>query len=207
MAARHLHFYGYAPTVYYPKPSKPDLFVRLQRQLHNLHVAFTEDFAGELAKTDLIVDALFGFSFKPPVRAPFDDVIRLLESTDKPVLAVDIPSSWDVEDGPPSSSQSRKSKDEGEAQGRADQQQQQQQQQDQQQNQDQLGAHFMPNYLISLTAAKPCVRFFRGPGRRHFLGGRFLSRDVAAKYGLDLPEYQGIDQIVEVPVDVKVEKL
>jgi NAD(P)H-hydrate epimerase len=55
----------------------------------------------------------------------------------------------------------------------------------------------MPQTLISLTAAKPCVKWFRG---RHFLGGRFLTPFIVEKYGLDLPEYPGIDQIVEADV-------
>lgn len=57
------------------------------------------------------------------------------------------------------------------------------------------GSKFMPQYLISLTAAKPLVRFFTG---RHFLGGRFLTPGIAQKYNLDLPDYKGIDQFVEV---------
>lgn len=36
---------------------------------------------------------------------------------------------------------------------------------------------------------------------RHFIGGRFLSPAMAEKYGLDLPRYEGLDQIVEVPVE------
>lgn len=58
----------------------------------------------------------------------------------------------------------------------------------------------MPQYLISLTAPKPCVKFYKG---RHFVGGRFLTKDIAGKYGLDLPQYQGIDQVAEVGVDAE----
>ena len=57
------------------------------------------------------------------------------------------------------------------------------------------GHRFMPQALISLTAAKPLVRFYTG---RHFIGGRFLSEAVAKQYGLAIPPYQGVDQIVEV---------
>jgi NAD(P)H-hydrate epimerase len=89
------------------------------------------------------------------------------------VLAVDIPSSWDVEGGPPA--------------------------------QDQIGHDFMPEFLISLTAAKPCIRHYKG--QRHFIGGRFLSVDVAEKYGLDVPDYQGLDQVAEVPVEGEGGKL
>ena len=56
----------------------------------------------------------------------------------------------------------------------------------------------MPEALISLTAPKPLVKWFKG---RHFLGGRFLSEEMACKYQLDVPPYEGLDQIVEVPVE------
>jgi NAD(P)H-hydrate epimerase len=44
-----------------------------------------------------------GFSFKGEVRDPFRSVISALESTKTPVLAVDAPSSWNIENGPPGS--------------------------------------------------------------------------------------------------------
>ncbi|KAJ5199040.1 hypothetical protein N7491_000397 [Penicillium cf. griseofulvum] len=62
------------------------------------------------------------------------------------------------------------------------------------------GAKFMPHALISLTAPKPCVTFYRG---RHFIGGRFLTKNIADKYGLDLPKYQGVDQVLEIGVDAE----
>ncbi|KAI0894014.1 YjeF N-terminal domain-like protein [Annulohypoxylon nitens] len=58
-----------------------------------------------------------------------------------------------------------------------------------------LGSKFSPDYLISLTAPKPLVKYFKG---RHFIGGRFVSPGIAKKYDFEVPEYQGIDQIVEV---------
>ncbi|KAJ4386599.1 hypothetical protein N0V93_009497 [Gnomoniopsis smithogilvyi] len=61
-----------------------------------------------------------------------------------------------------------------------------------------LGSGFNPTALISLTAPKPLVKFFKG---RHFVGGRFVSPAIAEKYGFQVPEYQGIDQVVEVDVN------
>ncbi|KAI1392487.1 YjeF N-terminal domain-like protein [Hypoxylon trugodes] len=58
-----------------------------------------------------------------------------------------------------------------------------------------LGSKFNPDFLISLTAPKPLVKHFKG---RHFVGGRFVSPAIAEKYDFEIPEYQGIDQIVEV---------
>lgn len=63
-------------------------------------------------------------------------MIEALETSNIPVLAVDAPSSWNIETGPPK---------EGPGKG------------------------FMPDALISLTAAKPLVKYFKG---RHFIGGR-----------------------------------
>ena len=49
-----------------------------------------------------IVDAIFGFSFKPPMREPFKSIVdHLIALEDKvPIVAVDIPTGWDVDQGP-----------------------------------------------------------------------------------------------------------
>ena len=117
VAARHLWHYGYQPTVFYPKQSKTEIYERLATQLKNLDVPFTEDFHGSLKNTDYVVDAIFGttnqfrissrnsrfsgFSFSGEVRDPFKDPIIAMETSKVPVLSVDAPSSWSIEDGPP----------------------------------------------------------------------------------------------------------
>ncbi|KAI1001121.1 NAD(P)H-hydrate epimerase [Podosphaera aphanis] len=162
VAARHLWHYGYRPTVYYPKRSNLDLFKRLTIQLQDLQVPFTDNFTTAILQTDHIVDAVFGFSFSGQVREPFPAVIKALQETTVPVTAVDIPSSWDVDNGPPSSG---------------------------------LGAEFNPAVLISLTAPKPLVRFFKG---RHFVGGRFVTPAIQKKYNLEDYEFKGDEQIIEI---------
>ncbi|CAK7274556.1 hypothetical protein SEPCBS57363_006225 [Sporothrix epigloea] len=59
-----------------------------------------------------------------------------------------------------------------------------------------VGSTFHPAVLVSLTAPKPLVKHFRG---RHFIGGRFVAPSIALKYDFDVPQYSGIDQVVEVP--------
>ena len=49
--------------------------------------------------SDVILDAIFGFSFKPPIRPPFDEILPILNSARLPIVSVDIPSGWDVENG------------------------------------------------------------------------------------------------------------
>ncbi|KAJ6260660.1 hypothetical protein Dda_4887 [Drechslerella dactyloides] len=103
VAARHLWHFGYKPTVYFPKKGKNEIFERLSTQLHNLGVPFTDDYETALKETDHVVDAIFGFSFTGAVRPPFDSVITALKSSNLTITAVDAPSSWDIETGPPSS--------------------------------------------------------------------------------------------------------
>jgi len=162
VAARHLFFYGYKPTIFYPKRSKNELYQRLAKQLEDLDVPFVDDFSTALSATDHVLDAIFGFSFSGEVREPFSAVIQALQDTKIPVTSVDAPSSWGIESGPPKSG---------------------------------LGSTFMPAALVSLTAPKPLVKHFTG---RHFVGGRFVSPSIAKKYGLEVPEYEGVDQVVEI---------
>ncbi|KAF2758338.1 AI-BP family protein [Pseudovirgaria hyperparasitica] len=167
VAARHLHHYGYQPAIYYPKQNKNELYQRLTTQLHALKVPFVTSLPNPLTTStyDLILDCIFGFSFSGSIREPFPSVIAALASTTVPVLAVDAPSSWDIEHGPPSEGP---------------------------------GKDYHPGALISLTAPKPLVEKFRG---RHFVGGRFLGAEVAERYGLVVPPYEGVAQVAEVPVD------
>lgn len=102
-----------------------------------------------LSSTDVILDAIFGFSFQPPVRAPFDAVLPLLAKSGLPIVSVDIPSGWDVEKG-------KITVDVAERSGKP-------------------FEGLDPDVLISLTAPKLGVKNFKG---RHFLGGRFVSKYV-----------------------------
>jgi len=102
VAASHLGMFGYEPTVYMPKPGSKDLYKRLQSRCDNMNIKTTVDsdsFRTALASSDIILDAIFGFSFKPPVRAPFDLALSLMALSGLPIVSVDIPSGWDVEKG------------------------------------------------------------------------------------------------------------
>lgn len=44
------------------------------------------------AKYDLVVDALFGFSFKGSPRPPFDEALKILKESKVPICSIDVPS-------------------------------------------------------------------------------------------------------------------
>ncbi|KAJ3195620.1 NAD(P)H-hydrate epimerase [Irineochytrium annulatum] len=54
-----------------------------------------------------------------------------------------------------------------------------------------------PEALISLTAPKLCARFFNGA--YHYVGGRFVPRQMEKELGLKIPAYQDTDQCVVIP--------
>lgn len=170
VAARHLYHFGYEPSIWYPKQGKTELFARLKVQLQNLGLTFiqTEDFDDVLGETDLVLDSVFGFSFHGEVRDPFKTPLENLKYESRvefearrrmpPIISLDIPSSWHVEQG-------------------------------------NINNAFTPTVLVSLTAPKLGAAKFTG---RHFLGGRFISEDLEARYDLQLPDYPDADQVVDI---------
>ncbi|KAI8906897.1 apolipo protein A-I-binding protein [Gorgonomyces haynaldii] len=154
VCARHLKHFGHQPIVYYPKRPNNDLYKRLVTQLEQLQVQFVD----QIVSSDLIVDAIFGFSFQPPIRQPFDQILQQLRQSTTPIVSIDIPSGWHVEN---------ETKDAIE-----------------------------PEMLISLTAPKPCARFFKG--KYHFIGGRFVPPFILEKYQLTPIPYVNAEQSLQV---------
>ena len=53
-----------------------------------------------------------------------------------------------------------------------------------------------PHCLISLTAPKLCAAKLQGA--QHWLGGRFVPSQLAAKYHLTLPSFEGTEQCLKL---------
>lgn len=60
---------------------------------------------------------------------------------------------------------------------------------------DEANTGFTPDVLISLTAPKLAAKKFKG---RHFVGGRFVPPKLSKKYGIQMPPYPGVSQVMEV---------
>uniref|UniRef100_A0A240SWD5 NAD(P)H-hydrate epimerase n=1 Tax=Glossina brevipalpis TaxID=37001 RepID=A0A240SWD5_9MUSC len=102
VCARHLSLMGYKPYIYYPKPTPKPLYENLTHQCKAMNIPFIEKCPeqNEVANCyELIIDALFGFSFQPPVREDFVPIMKVLQETKIPIASVDIPSGWHVENG------------------------------------------------------------------------------------------------------------
>ena len=112
VCARHLIQFGYREvSIVYPSAKPPaDLFRRLLQQatLHGVVVYGADLFeanrkhelAGLFANNAVAVDALFGFSFRPPLREPYQTLLEAVVSSRAKVVSIDVPTGWHVEEGP-----------------------------------------------------------------------------------------------------------
>lgn len=110
VAARHLKLWGYDVDVCYPKrPASQPHYARLVAQLDAVGVPLLDEAAvlvdgGARLKPGtwaVVVDALLGFGARGAPRPPLDKLIAALSPSagPPPILAVDIPSGWDVDGG------------------------------------------------------------------------------------------------------------
>lgn len=107
VAARHLHHFGYQVSVCYPKRTEKPLYQGLVTQMESLGIPFVsvEDVlnASLESQADIVIDGLFGFSFKGAPRPPFDGLIQAMAAVGRQgscvVAAIDVPSGWNVEEG------------------------------------------------------------------------------------------------------------
>ena len=53
----------------------------------------------QIKKSDLIIDAIFGIGLKSEVKSPITDVISFVNLSNRPILAVDVPSGLDADGG------------------------------------------------------------------------------------------------------------
>lgn len=172
VCARHLKMFGYSPVVIYPKQGRGKLFLNLETQCRNFDIDVHRSVVDPSdLNCDLIVDAVFGFSFKPPNRnADFAKMLSYIHACSKnlPLVSVDIPSGWSVESG--------HAKLES----------------DQRDICPELKIPALkPHCLVSLTAPKQCAKYF--VGKYHYLGGRFCPPSLQSKYLLNLPPYHKTD--------------
>ena len=103
-AASAYHLLRVCEDSHAPRCDRP-LFVGLRAQLAQLGVSFvsapTVLSAPLLGRYDVLLDALFGFSFSGSARPPFDALLAALAGgqTLPPLVSVDIPSGWSVNEG------------------------------------------------------------------------------------------------------------
>lgn len=172
VAARHLVHFGYNVSIIAPAVSKATYFPHLIQQCVDLGIPISPSTSTKKSESlveasvsyfknfDVIVDAMFGFSFQGPAREPYSSFISAMQTVQSissgtmrvllpyltcicnhevinigpRVISVDIPSGWDVDHG------------------------------------DIHNTAFKPAGVISLTVPKLCMRGYSS--NYHYVGGR-----------------------------------
>ena len=107
VASRYLKEFGNEVDILYPKKNtKNALYTRLITQCENYEIKISEkiydnkeDYEKIFKNYDIIVDALFGFSFKGEIRQPFKIIIEAMKKFENKIISVDIPSGFDIDKG------------------------------------------------------------------------------------------------------------
>ncbi|MES1912376.1 MAG: hypothetical protein MHM6MM_004661 [Cercozoa sp. M6MM] len=103
VCARHLSHMGYECELVCP--AHTDFNERMQRlvlQCRQLDVPLHSRLP-ELEDKAVIVDAMLGFGFKPPLKGVYFDLVQQMKSRDRTkhtLVSVDVPTGWHVEQGP-----------------------------------------------------------------------------------------------------------
>ena len=106
-AARHLHQWGYQLRIILAAPSaslagEPAVFARILARLGVPLVEWTRPGQAPLAPlaaAAVLVDALLGLGLRGPVREPAASLIQHMNASRAPIVAVDLPSGLDGDDG------------------------------------------------------------------------------------------------------------
>ncbi|XP_063933184.1 NAD(P)H-hydrate epimerase-like [Zophobas morio] len=102
VCARHLKLFGYNVTICYPKRTDKEIYKRLLNQCVEMDIEVIKNYEGISAEDirknyALVVDALFGFGFRGPLRAPFDSIIKELTDSKVKLCSIDVPSGWNID--------------------------------------------------------------------------------------------------------------
>lgn len=105
VASRHLVKSGYKVTVFslaekdaYP-PAAREAYDKVPPEVDLVTKPALDLLDEALVESDLVIDAIFGFSLKGAVRGPAVDIIERINKSHKPVLSVDLPSGLEADTG------------------------------------------------------------------------------------------------------------
>ncbi len=103
--ARHLHNRGFQISIALttdPKDYKGDAQINFNI-VHEMGLSIASADVEKIRTTNakLIIDAIFGTGLNRPPREPFSQIVEAIKSSQKPVLAIDVPSGLDCDSGEP----------------------------------------------------------------------------------------------------------
>nr|XP_014345951.1 PREDICTED: yjeF N-terminal domain-containing protein 3 [Latimeria chalumnae] len=104
VCARHLRIFEYEPTIFYPKRSHNSLYQDFTTQCEKMDIPFLSYLPTEVQLINdaynIVVDAILGLHTEQgEVKEPYSSNLATLKQIKIPIVSVDIPSGWDVDEG------------------------------------------------------------------------------------------------------------
>ncbi len=100
VAARFVHQRGATVRVsMVPSRDPSSLSAHHLRTVRELGIPVTEAPSGIDGSADVILDGLFGTGIRPPLRPPAPEIIAAMNGARHPIVAIDVPSGMDADDG------------------------------------------------------------------------------------------------------------
>ncbi|XP_043946587.1 yjeF N-terminal domain-containing protein 3 isoform X2 [Protopterus annectens] len=104
VCARHLRIFEYEPTIFYPKRSINPLYQDITTQCEKMDIPFLSYLPTEVQLINdaynIVVDAILGFGNEQgDLKEPYITILTTLKQIKIPIVSVDVPSGWDVNDG------------------------------------------------------------------------------------------------------------
>lgn len=106
VCGRHLKLFGFNPHIYCPVANYRKCVANMLEQFKYMEIPMLDMLPSKQTmdtEYDIIVDAIFGTLFKPPILAGIYDFERLIHDvakTETTLCCIDIPSGWHVDNGP-----------------------------------------------------------------------------------------------------------
>lgn len=105
VCGRHLKLFGFNPHVYCPVPNYRKCVANMLEQYKYMEIPMLEMLPSKKTmdtEYDIIIDAIFGTLFKPPIMAgtyDFERLINEVAKTETTLCCIDVPSGWHVDNG------------------------------------------------------------------------------------------------------------
>ena len=99
VAARFIHQRAAEVTVSLVRSRDPkSLSAHHAKTIQQLGISVADAPSGIDGSADLIVDGLLGTGIRPPLRQPAPQIIAAMNGTQRPIVAIDVPSGMDADD-------------------------------------------------------------------------------------------------------------
>ncbi|KAE8294339.1 YjeF N-terminal domain-containing protein 3 [Larimichthys crocea] len=103
VCARHLRMFEYEPTIYHPKRSSQSLHQDFTVQCEKMDIPFLSYLPTEVQLINdaynLVIDAMLGPEADcANIKEPYSGILVTLKQIKTPIVSVDVPSGWDVEE-------------------------------------------------------------------------------------------------------------